>query len=609
MISAIADSSEARPTILSLERQVTLGFAAAVVMLLVVGVVSYNSISRFIVDSFWSRHTYEVLGAIHALHETTLEAESYTRAYVISGNRHYLDSDRATVLMIDSRLFALQSLTSDNSSQARRIKILRPLLAKKIDVMQRQCQLRESSAFDLAAAMAIAESGFDATYQMRQVLTDMEAEENRLLARRRLENENSGRRAILFIKSSAGLTLVLLTIAGVVIHRTIAARTRSEAALRASDTMFRGLIEGAPDAMVIVNEKSGIEFFNAQAEALFGYTVQELRGQPIELIIPQRYETNQIDQTNGGFASMVVPGTRVGRELVGIRKDGAEIPIEISLSPIKTPLGLRVSNAIRDVTRRKQEEQALKNLNAALEVRTAQLEVANKELESFSYSVSHDLRAPLRSIDGFSQAILEDNAGKLDDESEDNLRRVRASSQKMGHLIDDLLNLARVSRADMNRESVDVSKMAREVIDDLRATNPDSNAEISIADGLIAEADPRLLRVVLTNLLSNAWKFTATRPTPRIEFGCTSEGGETQYFVRDNGVGFDMTYVGKLFGAFQRLHAMAEFPGTGVGLATVQRIIHRHGGRVWADAELQVGATFRFTLPSPEQHFELLKAA
>ena len=228
----------------------------------------------------------------------------------------------------------------------------------------------------------------------------------------------------------------------------------------------------------------------------------------------------------------------------------------------------------------------MRNLNHALQARTSQLEAANRELESFSYSVSHDLRAPLRSIDGFSQALLEDNEGKLDAESADNLRRVRAASQKMGHLIDDLLNLARVSRAEMNRETVDLSKIAREVAEELGAGATDSNAQIVIAGGLVGYADPRLLRVVLTNLLANAWKFSSRQASPLIEFGVSMNNGDAEYFVRDNGVGFDMTYVCKLFGAFQRLHAATEFPGTGIGLATVQRIIHRHGGRIWADAEL-----------------------
>jgi signal transduction histidine kinase len=228
--------------------------------------------------------------------------------------------------------------------------------------------------------------------------------------------------------------------------------------------------------------------------------------------------------------------------------------------------------------------------------RTTQLEVANKELESFSYSVSHDLRAPLRSIDGFSQALLEDYGDKLDDQGRSDLRRVRAATQRMAQLIDDMLNLSRVTRNEMHREVVDVSALVKNVSQELVAAEPDRKVELAIAEGVRAEGDARLFRVLFENLLRNAWKFTAKHPTAKIEFGIQTNNGRPVYFVRDDGAGFDMAYAGKLFGAFQRLHAMTEFAGTGVGLATVQRIIHRHGGRIWAEAKVDQGATFYFTL-------------
>jgi signal transduction histidine kinase len=240
--------------------------------------------------------------------------------------------------------------------------------------------------------------------------------------------------------------------------------------------------------------------------------------------------------------------------------------------------------------RRREAERAIIRLNA-------DLQAVNKELEAFSHSVSHDLRAPLRAIDGFSQALLEDYAGKLDAEGQGYLQRVRAASQRMAQLIDDLLNLSRVTRAEMHRDDVDLTAMAREVAEELRKTEPGREADLIIAVGLRASGDERLLRVVLVNLLGNAWKFTNKRLRARIEFGMTGQEGKRAYLVRDDGVGFDMAYVGKLFGAFQRLHSADEFPGTGIGLATVQRIIHRHGGRVWAEGAVEQGATFYFTLP------------
>lgn len=225
-----------------------------------------------------------------------------------------------------------------------------------------------------------------------------------------------------------------------------------------------------------------------------------------------------------------------------------------------------------------------------------QLKAANQELEAFSYSVSHDLRAPLRSIDGFSQALLEDYHDKLDDQGRGYLQRVRAASQRMAALIDDLLNLSRVTRAEMHREPVDLSALAASVVEDLRQAHPERAVEVAIQPNLAVEGDPKLLRILLVNLLGNAWKFTGKQNRPRIEFGATRNGGGPEYFVRDNGAGFDMTYARRLFGAFQRLHAMDEYPGTGIGLATVQRIVHRHGGSVRAEGKPDEGAAFYFSL-------------
>jgi signal transduction histidine kinase len=228
--------------------------------------------------------------------------------------------------------------------------------------------------------------------------------------------------------------------------------------------------------------------------------------------------------------------------------------------------------------------------------RTAQLEEANKELEAFSYSVSHDLRGPLRAIDGFSQALLEDYMAVLDAQGQNYLQRVRAASQRMAQLIDDLLMLSRMSREAIRLEVVDLSALARAILADLKESEPRRRVETCVSDDVTANCDARLLRVVLENLLRNAWKFTSKHDTAKIEFGVVQSNGKPVYFVRDDGAGFDAAYMDKLFGPFQRLHASSEFEGTGIGLATVQRIIHRHGGRVWAEAAVEQGATFYFTL-------------
>ncbi|WP_009632723.1 GAF domain-containing protein [Synechocystis sp. PCC 7509] len=254
-----------------------------------------------------------------------------------------------------------------------------------------------------------------------------------------------------------------------------------------------------------------------------------------------------------------------------------------------------------EIEERQQAEQREQALNQGLRQAILELKAVNKELEAFSYSVSHDLRAPLRSIDGFSQAVLEDCGEQLDPTGQDYLRRIRLATQRMGQLIDDLLTLSRVTRTDMHVESVDINRLASRICTHLQQTQPERQVEFTLQPGLVAQADSHLLQVVLENLLNNAWKFTSKQLQAKIEVGTRLEtNGTTVYFVRDDGTGFDMAYSNKLFSPFQRLHASHEFPGNGIGLATVQRIVHRHGGRVWAEGILGQGATFYFTLVAEE---------
>jgi light-regulated signal transduction histidine kinase (bacteriophytochrome) len=234
--------------------------------------------------------------------------------------------------------------------------------------------------------------------------------------------------------------------------------------------------------------------------------------------------------------------------------------------------------------------------NEALQQTAAELRSSNHELDAFAYSVSHDLRAPLRSIDGFSQVLLEDYGGELDDDARDALRRVRAASQRMSRLIDDLLKLARLNRAEMRTQLVDLSRIASEITDELRETAPGRQVSVDVSSKLEARGDPDLLQVVLDNLLRNSWKYTSRTTNPHIEFTSVEVDGRPVFVVRDNGAGFDMKYADKLFGVFQRLHKAEEFEGTGVGLATVQRIISRHGGKIWAEGAVGEGAAFYFTL-------------
>jgi light-regulated signal transduction histidine kinase (bacteriophytochrome) len=250
-----------------------------------------------------------------------------------------------------------------------------------------------------------------------------------------------------------------------------------------------------------------------------------------------------------------------------------------------------------DITERKRSEDAITQLNKDLEKQTVQLEAANKELEAFSYSVSHDLRAPLRAIDGFSRILLEDHSGKLDDDATRVLGVIRSNTQNMGRLIDDLLTFSRLGRKPIERLQIDMKELARDVLAQISSADSAPVLQFDLGPLHESQGDPALVRQVFVNLLSNAAKYSRARNPVRIEVGGYSENGENVYYVKDNGVGFDMTYANKLFGVFQRLHSAEEFEGMGVGLAIVQRIIHRHGGRVWAEGKVNEGAIFYFTLP------------
>lgn len=351
------------------------------------------------------------------------------------------------------------------------------------------------------------------------------------------------------------------------------------------------IIDEIHDAVIITDMGLNVTTWNRGAERLFGYSAAEIVGRPLQgLYLPE--DTPLIEERI--FRALRECGEHE-METRMRRKHGAVFDVHLSLSALHDNAGAPRGFAAytMDITARKQAE-------AVAERRTAELEAVNRELEAFSYSVSHDLRAPLRSIDGFSQALMEDCGDSLDANGHAYLVRVRSAAQRMGLLIDDLLRLARVGRADMRRTRVDVTALAREIIATMEKDRCIRPEHVTIQPGLIANANGALLNIVLLNLLDNAYKYTAKTPCPRIEVGANNENGRTVFYVRDNGAGFDMDYADQLFGTFQRLHRDDDFPGTGIGLATVKRIIHRHGGEVWAEGKPGAGATFYFTLSVPD---------
>ena len=347
------------------------------------------------------------------------------------------------------------------------------------------------------------------------------------------------------------------------------------------------IIDQIHDSVISTNLEGVVVSWNRGAERLYGYSGEEAIGQHISFLIPpsqHEYFEREI------IAPLKAKG-ELEVEVQVLKKNREPIIVLLSLSlkydKSGVPIGM-ISYSI-DITKSKQYEEELKH-------KARELAASNKELAAFSYSVSHDLRAPLRAINGFSNALAEDYSSVIDDTGKNYLQRISSGAARMGMLIDDLLMLSKVTRDEMHWEKVDLSEMAGEVVDKLRQENPNRKMEINIQPALSSFGDKRLLQIALDNLLGNAWKYTQKAEYPQCSFGATSQNGILVYFIKDNGAGFDMTYADKLFGAFQRLHSSSEFEGTGVGLATVQRIIRRHGGKIWAEAKVGEGATFYFTL-------------
>lgn len=371
--------------------------------------------------------------------------------------------------------------------------------------------------------------------------------------------------------------------------RDVTERKRIEEQLRAQAS----LLDIAHDSIIVRDLAGAISFWNQGAEATYGWNRDRAAGQVSHVLLQTRFPQplEEID------ATLLRKGLWEG-ELNHARSDGSRIVVLSRWVLQRDELGrpTKVLETNNDITQRKQAEEKMRSLNLELEGRTRELEATNKELEAFTYSVSHDLRAPLRHIDGFSKLLVEDFGAQLPEEAKKYLARVRAGTRQMGQLVDDLLNLARIGRRELALQVTGLGSLVEEVKRDLTPEVIERQIEWRVASLPFVECDPALMKQVFVNLLSNALKYTRPRERATIEVGTADSNGERAVFVRDNGVGFSMKYADKLFGVFQRLHRPEDFEGTGVGLATVQRIVHKHGGRVWAEAELDRGATFYFTL-------------
>jgi PAS domain S-box-containing protein len=351
------------------------------------------------------------------------------------------------------------------------------------------------------------------------------------------------------------------------------------------------LLDALPDAILLVDRAGRILSANSRAGQLFGYATGELLGGTIDILVPDRHHALAREHRDRFFDRARSSPIPVRLELHARRKDASEFPVEMSLAPLNTGAATVVASTIRDITERRLVEEALNEKNA-------ELEAVNRELEAFDYSIAHDLRAPLHRVQGFAAMLGQEHGEKLDPAGRDVLRQIVDAGKSMDQLVTDILALATATRGTLARSEVDVTALAREVDATLRQGS-ERAVEFAVQPGMKARADAGLLRVLVHNLLGNAWKFTRDRDGARIEMGCDVARGERVFFVRDNGTGFDPAGADDIFKPFRRMHGGSRFEGTGIGLATVQRIAQRHGGRAWAEGAVGSGASFFFTLARP----------
>ncbi|HXB42562.1 MAG TPA: PAS domain S-box protein [Puia sp.] len=682
--------------------------AAIIIVVLAIIIVLYISIlqSKRVSDTEkLVSQTELIIRSNQNLKLSVLDNETGSRGYVITGTDSFLEPLRRSEKVINTELALLKTLVSNTAELESLTDSISFYAIKRIAFSHQLIALRREKGFEPASMLVKTNLGKYYTDKVRQIGDLIQEKQNALLKIKKSNNQ----------RNIAQLNTIFYTVlmAGFILSALVIQKIRLNVRkLTMAELKFSALLDAAPDATVIVNEKGIIQMANLQMEKLFGYTKGEITGQPVETLLPQALRTQHVYNRTVFVKEARARSMGVGLELKAIKNDGTSFPVEISLSPIKTSEGLLVSASIRDISLRKTVEEKLKksqkdfqllvssvkdyaillldkegkvaswnsgaehikgytaeeiigkpldvfyteeeiekgepkkNLQMAMqcghfetegwrlrkdgssfyanivftslldengnfygfakvtkditEKRKAEtaLSKLNAELEAFTYSVSHDLRAPLRGIIGFTAILEEDYASKLDDEARRIAKVIRDNTLKMGHLIDDLLAFSHMGRQEIIKTTIDTSAMVHEIVREQMSLHKGLNKiRWDIRDLTSMNADVNTIRQVWINLISNAMKYSGLQPTAHIEIGSYANNGQNVFYVQDDGVGFEEQYADKLFKVFQRLHGAEEFEGTGVGLALVERIISKHGGNVWAKGKENAGARFSFSLP------------
>jgi PAS domain S-box-containing protein len=581
---------------------IALGFGVAIITGAVVGLGSYRALRRLERDTDARYATHVELMSLARLLTHLVDAETGQRGFLLTGRDAYLEPYIAGLAGVRDDTTSLRRSAASDTALASTLARIAPLIAARFALFDTTITLRRAGNMSAVRQLIVSDLGKSLMDSIRVEL----AAAARMATVRRDERSAlvraSTRRMNVVIFGGGALTVTLLTLAGIAIARQLRAREAAEVQVREREHQLRQMLEAMPVGVFVVDSTGHPFYANETSREILGKGIDARQDvtELAEVYQAYRIGTEQVYPGEAQPIAIALTGQAVHATDIEIRRPDRVVPLEVWAAPVfDEARRLRYAiAAFADVTEREAARRDIENLSAELEQQVEELQAANRELETFSYSVSHDLRAPLRAIDGFSRMLIEDHADTLAPEARRLLDVVRNNTQRMGRLIDDLLTLSRYGRQELHIGTVDMSALAHAALDDLRQSEAGGGTAVTIGPLPAVRGDAGLLRQVWANLLGNAVKYSRGVASPRVEIGANIQDGRVEYHVRDNGVGFDMAYADKLFGVFQRLHTSDEFEGTGVGLATVQRIVHRHGGRVWADSRLGEGATFFFSLPA-----------
>jgi len=573
--------------------KIRLAFGAAILALLVVGAISYRTMVVSRDSERWVRHTHEVLENLQGLLIASESIESSYRGFVVTGEQAHFASYRTNILILEHHETAVRNLTMDNPEQQRRISEVERLTAQEIEFVERVIALRRAQGFEAAADAIRTRLDQRGRGEFLEKIGELQQEELRLLALRDADAKRlfDDTRAILILGTALGL--LIAAAAAWSVQRDSSRRGIAEQALLESEEKYRGLLEAAPDAMVVVNQNGGIVLLNAQTENEFGYHRDELVGENVTNIIPEGFAERLVTDGTRTAGAAVAHQIGVVIELIGRRKDGTEFPIEITLSPLENAEGILVTAAIRNITKRKEDQEQLAET-------VGELTRSNHDLQQFANVASHDLQEPLRMVASYTELLARRYEGRLDADADEFIAYAVDGCNRMKRLIQDLLAYSRAGAMGKALSKISSETSLNEALSDLLVMIEESGAVVT-HDALPAiTTDGSQLAIIFQNLVGNAIKYRGAE-VPRVHVSAQKNSGNVWIFsVRDNGLGIDAQYFEKIFILFQRLHRQDEFKGTGIGLAICKKIVERLGGKIWVESQPHKGSTFYFYLPESD---------